>query len=209
MATRRNPRQRPARPAARPKPPKTPRAGKAAGGPRVSGSVNVSPRFTLFGGGLLNLHFGGGGGRRGRRRGGGLIGRLTKVARRAYGEMTGHGSGPSPAGGKAGGRGGSFDDFRSLRPDLFDDGEGPDQESTDDQEDDDMPETSSPRPSRTWDGLAEAISDRAVEAADDSRVIAGQRRPGYVPSAGEDCDFCQGGHGHHWAGCPHRGGGGR
>jgi len=37
-----------------------------------------------------------------------------------------------------------------------------------------------------WDGLAEAIAGRDASAADDSRVIAGRRRPGYVPSAGED-----------------------
>ena len=46
MATRRNAPKRPARP----------RAGKASGGPRVSGSVTVSPRFTLFGGGLISFN---------------------------------------------------------------------------------------------------------------------------------------------------------
>jgi hypothetical protein len=195
MATRRNPRQRPARPAARPKPPKTPRAGKATGGPRVSGSVNVSPRFTLFGGGLLNLHFGGGGGRRGRRRGGGLIGRLTKVARRAYGEMTGHGSGPSPAGGKpAGGSGrGSFDDFRASRPDLFDADQLPDGDGDgDDQGDDGGPVEGN--------GFGEGAGhDEAT----------GHRVAGPTFGAKDVCDFCQGVHGHHWAGCPHRAGGAR
>lgn len=105
-------------------------AKPAKSGGRVSGSVSVAPKLTIFGGGLLSFNFGGGGKGRGRR-GGGLLKRLTGLAVRGYREMTNPTSGKiSPTE-----KGRSFDEFKAGRPDLFDD-QGPED---DDQDDDGAP----------------------------------------------------------------------
>ena len=106
--------------------------------------------------------------------------------------MTGKGSGPSPAGGKAAGRsgGGSFDDFRVSRPDLFDDDQL--SEAGDDDQDDGGP-----------------VEGNGFGEGGGHDEATGHRVAGPSFGAKDVCGFCQGVHGHHWAGCPHRAGGAR
>jgi hypothetical protein len=159
---------------------------------------------------MLNFHFGGGGKGRGRR--GGLVKRLAGLAFRGVQEMRGKPTTGKPLGGKGSSAnpGRSFADFQQDRPDLFEVDDIDDQ-GDDDQENDTMPETTSP-----YTALAEAIAGRDADAADDSHVVAGQRRPRHVPFAEgptygpkDVCDFCQGVHGHHWHGCVRGPGGAR
>jgi hypothetical protein len=113
-----------------------PRSGRSSGG-RVSGTVHVSPKLTLFGGSLLNLSFGGGS-RAGRGRGkGGLLKRLATSAAKTFGEL----NGKDVTRGKITGRekGQAFDEFRAERPDLFA-GQG-DADLVDDDQGDDEAQT--------------------------------------------------------------------
>lgn len=126
MAKRRKPPERRRAGPARPRP----GAATATGaGVRATGSVTVSPRFTLFGGGLLNFHFGG----RGKGRRGGMLRRITGLVGKGLAEMRGGSSG-GRAPGKSTGR--TFADFQAGRPDLFDqEPDGVDDLDDDDSED--------------------------------------------------------------------------
>jgi len=152
-------------------------------------SATVAPKLTIFGGSLLNLSFGGGGGRRGRGKGG-LLKRLTGFILAGYREVVGSTkSGPSRAGGgrTGGGDAAGFDRFRGSRPDLFEGQLGDDDgDQGDDREDIDMTQDSAPTSGYDAAGLARAIRGRDVDACDDSREVAGRRRPGYVPTGGDD-----------------------
>lgn len=114
------------------------RRSSGGSGVRASGSVNVAPKFTLFGGSLLNFSFGGrqagGRGRSGGRSGGGLK-RAMNWLGRGVKELGGKGATAGKVG-AAGMRGksdrsgfgpssGDFDRFRESRPDLFGGGHGP------------------------------------------------------------------------------------
>jgi hypothetical protein len=80
----------------------------------------VSPRFTLFGGGLLSFNFGGGGGKRRGRGKGGLLRRAAGLVGKGLREMRPGGATSGKISGAEKGR--SFDEFKASRPDLF---EGP------------------------------------------------------------------------------------
>ena len=146
MAQRKRP---PARPAKRRSGPVT-ASGQRSGG-RVSGSVSVAPKLTIFGGGLLSINFGGGG--KGGRGKGGLFKRVAGLVGKGLSEMRGKPSGGKGSGAPAGG-GRSFDDFCSSRPDLVLGGSDDDLgDEGDDQGDDDayrMPDQSGGDQGHHW-----------------------------------------------------------
>ena len=88
------------------------RAASRTSGSRVSGSVSVAPKFTLFGGGFLTLNLGGRGGGRGRK---GLLSRMVGFLSLGARHLTGKGA----KAGSGNGSGRTFDQFRADRPDLF------------------------------------------------------------------------------------------
>lgn len=112
------------------------RTASRSSGSRVSASGSflsglLSHLFTL------NINIGGGGGRRGGGRGkGGLLKRATGFLTLGLRQLSGKGGASGVSGPRSTGKGGgrSFDDFRSSRPDLFDD--GPEVDDVDQGEDD-------------------------------------------------------------------------
>lgn len=159
--------KRRAQPQGRRKAPKPPRK---TGGGRVSGAVNVAPKFTLFGGGLFTINIGGGGRKGGRGRGG-LFGRLQKLAASAgtaFGKSS-RGGAPSP-----GMRASGASSWDSLHVDVPELDEGLDTDVYDPRQVEDF-----------HDGMPETDLERGYRLRPMSGGIGHEIDPGWAPD-GDD-----------------------